>query len=180
MRGYGVDATVDECVQLIRQYDDTTLGKLDLYSFAALLDDLHDGVLAAPWTPRATRPLVPLHPVSPPISPSISPSRRTSRFPRPRYHQAYPGADDIVAPRAYARVPYSRPLLPSSIQAIFERCDGACALARFRAHLRACSWAHPLAPPCAWLGKAGRHARGCRGRPHGVYTMGDGRGSRTW
>ena len=40
LRGYGFDATVGESVELLRQYDDRFDGRLDLASFAALVDDL--------------------------------------------------------------------------------------------------------------------------------------------
>ena len=40
LRDFGYDASIDESIDLLRQYDDRFEGRLDLPSFAALVDDL--------------------------------------------------------------------------------------------------------------------------------------------
>jgi len=119
LRGYGFDATLDESVQLVRQYDDTALGKLDLHAFAALIDDLHAQPGAHAYQPWAhAAPGTPFVPLRMPVVP---------RQPHPRYvgnlFEYSPAVDAYAAarPRAY-RHPM-RPLLPSSVRTVFEQCD---------------------------------------------------------
>jgi len=120
LRGFGFDATLDESAELVRQFDDTSIGKLDLYSFAALIRHVCAQPVAMPRTP---------------VAPTLMPMRLPSAAAAPARHlppahhlppYGYGVADEAAwdAPPTWVHpTHYARPLLPSSVRAVFERCD---------------------------------------------------------
>ena len=117
LRGYGVDTTVEECIGLIRHYDDAGLGKLDMYSFSVLVDDL----LAQPWAPPMEARLRPPFAQRLRAPHALEPYRGEQRYELP---MEMPHASKYGVASRYT--PVTRPpLLASTVRAVFERChDG--------------------------------------------------------
>lgn len=138
LQGYGFDATIEECCDLIRRYDDgRQLGKLDHYAFAGMIDDLY----AQSYTSWAAPPALAAPPraahayVQPLPAPAYIHNRPACQL---RAHPLRPplalGGPLAVPPMQYTRpasaeghVPlhYLRSVLPSSIQPTFDKHDCA-------------------------------------------------------
>ena len=143
LRTFGYDATVNESIDLLRQYDDRFEGRLDLPSFAALVDDLvlasHGGWrLGCALSSDGALPLPPARYVAPDryVAPQRSyvpplPSPAFTPAPLTVQHVPFGGRMVPVAPSlAYSspspslsppRMSYVRPLASASVRHAFER-----------------------------------------------------------
>lgn len=106
---FGYDASVDESIDLLRQYDDRFEGRLDLPSFAALVDDLllasHRGWrLGGALSSDGALPLPPARYVAPPHPTAVLPQRT--------YVPPLPAPDFIPAPLTVQHVPFGGRMVP--------------------------------------------------------------------
>ena len=123
LRGYGFDATVGECVDLVRHYDDGGVGTLSLPEFAQLVEHLvpylHDAPLAyEPPAYVAKRPLPVALPPRP-VSPVVVLGSGAYAPPPPLRPAELRSALCTRGPR----VAYMQPLVSATVRAIFEHYD---------------------------------------------------------